>query len=80
MKQEFRDALEPFGEHYLSMSQMIRSLPDDELSVLRDACDFVSSTNCAWYEYRVAQAIKGEVSSQLHEREKFRRAVTAVLT
>lgn len=80
MKKEFRDVLEPFGEHYLQMSQMIRALPDSELSVLRDACDFVSNTNCAWYEYRVAQAIKGEVSSQLNQRAQFRRTAEAVLT
>ena len=54
LKKEFRDALEPFGEHFLGMCQMIRAMPDDDLPVLRDACDFVSSTNCAWYEYRVA--------------------------
>lgn len=80
MKQEFREALEPFGQHYLSMCQMIRALPDADLSVLRDACDFASNTNCGWYEYRVAQAIKGEIGSQLREREIFRRAATAVLT
>ncbi len=80
MKQEFRDALEPLGQHYLSMVKMIRELRDCELSVLHDACNFVSSTNCAWYEYRVAQAIKAEVSAELHEREQFRRTATAVLT
>lgn len=80
MKQEFRDALEPFGECYIGMCQMVRALPDCELTVLRDACDFVSNTNCAWYEYRVAQAIKGEIKSELHQREQFRRTATAVLT
>lgn len=74
MTEAEKEALQPFGEMFHQIGQMVRGLSDDQLQATLKACERVSSTNIWYASYDAAQYLPDQIKSEIHHRKQIAAA------
>jgi hypothetical protein len=65
-----KEMLEPFGRIFLGMDQQVRSMSDEVLQEMLEACEATSETNCWCCTFDAAKYLKVEIRREINWRKK----------
>ena len=68
LEDEEREALKAFGKIFHEIDRAVARLSDDDLALLKRACDKATGTNCWCYSFAAAQYLPREIAIQTYQR------------